>query len=67
MKKTGKTKSMKLCMVIVAAVFVAVGNVYANGTYAINVALNADVTLHGGSFFTGGWGGGLIVNADTIV
>jgi len=32
-----------------------------------NVALNANVTLNGGSFFTGGWGGGLTVNPNTIV
>ena len=32
-----------------------------------NVALNGNVTLNGGSFFTGGWGGGLIVNPATIV
>jgi hypothetical protein len=31
-----------------------------------NVALNANVTLNGGSFFTGGWGG-LVVNPNTIV
>lgn len=47
--------------------FVVVENVYANGSSAINVALNADVALHGGSFFTGGWGGGLVVSEDTIV
>ena len=32
-----------------------------------NVALNGNVTLHGGSFFTGGWGGGLVANPATIV
>ena len=32
-----------------------------------NVALNANVTLNGGSFFTNGPGGGLVVNPDTIV
>ena len=32
-----------------------------------NVALNGNVTLNGGSFFTGGWGGGLVVNPNTIV
>ncbi len=31
-----------------------------------NVALNANVTLHG-SFFTGGWGGGQVVSASTLV
>lgn len=35
---------------------------------ATNIALNADVTLHG-QFFTGGgtWGSGMIVSEDTIV
>ena len=32
-----------------------------------NVALDAKVTLHGGSFFTDGWGGGKIVDKHTIV
>ena len=32
-----------------------------------NVALNANVTLNGGSFFTNGWGGGLVANPNTIV
>ena len=32
-----------------------------------NVALNGNVTLNGGSFFTGGWGGGLVVSPNTIV
>jgi len=32
-----------------------------------NVALNANVTLNGGSFFTNGWGGGLIVSPQTVV
>lgn len=31
-----------------------------------NVALNADVTLNG-SFFTNGWGGGLVVDKSTVV
>ena len=31
-----------------------------------NVALNASVSLNG-AFFTGGWGGGLTVGADTVV
>ena len=31
-----------------------------------NVALNANVSLDG-SFFTGGWGGGLVVGAETVV
>jgi hypothetical protein len=31
-----------------------------------NVALNADVTLHG-DFFTNGWGGGAIVDPATVV
>jgi len=32
-----------------------------------NVALNGNVTLNGGSFFTGGWGAGLLANPATIV
>ncbi|MFC1795171.1 hypothetical protein ACFL3Q_16490 [Planctomycetota bacterium] len=32
-----------------------------------NVALNANVTLNGGSFFTGGFGAGLVVNPNTVV
>lgn len=31
-----------------------------------NIALNKPVTLNG-IFFTGGWGGGLVVSADTVV
>lgn len=31
-----------------------------------NVALGADVTLNGASFFTNGWGGGLTVDAGTV-
>lgn len=33
---------------------------------AVNVALNADVTLHG-TFFTDGWGAGLTVDGATVV
>lgn len=36
------------------------------GLASENVALNADVTLHG-NFFTNGWGGGQVVSGDTIV
>lgn len=32
-----------------------------------NVALGATVTLQGGEFFTGGWGGGMTVNPSTVV
>lgn len=32
-----------------------------------NIALGKEVTLHGGDFFTDGWGGGLIVDKQTIV
>lgn len=32
-----------------------------------NVALNANVSLQGGSFFTGGWGGGITVSPQTVV
>lgn len=32
-----------------------------------NVTLNANVSLQGGSFFTGGWGGGLVVSPQTVV
>src|SRR5262249_17466864 len=32
-----------------------------------NVALGSTVTLHGGPFFTGGWGGGLVVSPQTVV
>jgi hypothetical protein len=39
-------------------------NIYANDTNIINVALNADVTLNGGSFFVGG---GLTVSENTLV
>jgi hypothetical protein len=33
---------------------------------AVNVAFDADVTLHG-TFFTGGWGSGLTVDGATVV
>ena len=36
------------------------------GLASENVALNADVTLHG-EFFTNGWGGGQVVSGETIV
>lgn len=32
-----------------------------------NVALGKAVTLHGGPFFEGGWGGGMVVDPETIV
>ncbi|UCF86038.1 MAG: hypothetical protein JSV50_10510, partial [Desulfobacteraceae bacterium] len=32
-----------------------------------NVALNSNVSLNGGPFLTGGWGGGMIVDPATIV
>ena len=38
----------------------------ANAT-PVNVALNADVALNGASFFTNGWGGGAVVDPDTVV
>ncbi len=31
-----------------------------------NIALNKSVSLHGASFFTGGWGSGLVVEPSTI-
>lgn len=35
------------------------------GVYADNIALNKDVTL-AGTFFVGGWGGGLIADASSV-
>jgi len=57
-----------LCLVMTALIAL-VGNVSASGTL-VNVALNAQVTLHG-QFFTfsnqDGWDNGYIVNESTIV
>jgi len=52
--------------VSVILMFVAFGSGLAVAGPVTNVALNADVTLNG-SFFTGGFGGGLVVDKATIV
>jgi len=64
--RIGRATSIMLC-VVMAAVIAAAGNVNTSGASAANVALNAEVTLHGGPFFTDGWGGGLVVSEDAIV
>jgi hypothetical protein len=56
---------LKRISVIVMCAALGAGVSFAGPT--TNVALNATVTLNGGSFFTGGWGGGLVVNPNTIV
>jgi hypothetical protein len=52
--------------VSVILMFVAFGSGLAFAGPVTNVALNATVTLDG-SFFTGGWGGGLVANPATVV
>ena len=56
---------LRRILMIVMCVALGAGVSFAGPT--TNVALNADVTLLGGSFFTGGWGGGLVANPNTIV
>jgi hypothetical protein len=56
---------LKRISVIVMCAALGAGVSFAGPT--TNVALNANVTLNGGSFFTGGWGGGLVVSPNTIV
>jgi len=51
----------------VIVMFVAFGAGISFAGPITNVALNANVTLNGGSFFTNGWGGGLVANPNTIV
>lgn len=55
---------MKKVLVVLCGLFLIVG--ITSTASAVNIALNADVTLHG-TFFTGGWGSGLTVSEDTIV
>lgn len=56
-----------LAAIIVLSVFMVTMSAMAKETVDTNVALNANVTLHGGPFFTDGWGGGQIVSKDTSV
>jgi hypothetical protein len=44
----------------------ALGSATAASSGGVNVALGKPVTLSGGSFFTGGWGGGQMVAAGTL-
>ena len=47
--------------------FITFGAAVSSAGPITNVALNANVTLNGSSFFTGGWGGGLVASPNTIV
>jgi hypothetical protein len=49
--------------ILFCSVFVLLSS---GAAFGLNVALNADVDLHG-TFFTGGWGGGLTVDEQTVV
>ena len=62
--KSKKLVYIGLTTILVISVFAMFTAVASAST---NVALNKAVTLNGGSFFTGGWGNGLTVSADTIV
>lgn len=56
---------LKRISVIVMCAALGAGVSFAGPT--TNVALNTTVTLNGGSFFTGGWGAGLVASPNTIV
>lgn len=54
----------KLTLLIVGAIFFT-GLATADAVPITNVAYNAPVTLNG-TFFSGGWGGGAVVSAQTV-
>lgn len=58
---------MKKSLVLLASISVILGMAAVTNAVPRNVALNGTVSLNGASFFTGGWGGGLTVSADTTV
>lgn len=60
-----KMKQMLGTMVVVV-LYVVIGAAVSFAA-PTNVAQGKPVTLNGASFFTGGWGSGLVVGADTIV
>ena len=60
-----KMKQMLGTMVVVV-LYVVIGAAVSFAA-PTNVAQGKPVTLNGVSFFTGGWGSGLVVGADTIV
>jgi hypothetical protein len=62
--KKGMNDMLKRILVMVMCVAFGAGLCVAGPI--TNVAMNANVTLNG-SFFTNGWGGGLVVNPNTIV
>lgn len=51
---------------IALAIFLAISGTIGAASVT-NIALNAEVTTNGGTFFTGGWGGGLLASPSTIV
>jgi hypothetical protein len=58
---------MKKFLVLLSAMSLILSIATVTNAVPTNVALNGTVTLNGGSFFTGGWGSGLTVSANTIV
>lgn len=56
---------MKKLFLLACCTFLLVTGTLVTNSMATNIALNADVTLHG-DFFTGGWGGTTVVGAETI-
>jgi hypothetical protein len=55
---------IRIIVVVILSIIAVSSAVVAAPT---NVLWNATVTLHGGDFFTNGWGGGLTVSPDTVV
>ena len=63
-------KKIRMNIISIVAIFTMVfllGSASVSAATITNVALNKDVVLNGGPFFTNGWGGGLVVNESTIV
>ncbi len=58
---------MKKSYLAVAAVIAVLAFAVSARADVMNVALGKSVSLHGGPFFTGGWGGGLTVSPQTVV
>ncbi len=69
-RKTRVILSILSCALMLAMFFATPASVRANSIPATNIALYADVEIHGGPFFTGGWlppRQGYEVEIDTII
>ncbi|MEK6791908.1 MAG: PEP-CTERM sorting domain-containing protein [Deltaproteobacteria bacterium] len=56
---------MKKLLLLIAGAILFIGVATADATPITNVAYNAPVTLNG-TFFSGGWGGGWVINKQTV-